>query len=201
MVTSCVELHQRRLRGTLCQQLSQIIIDNSEMLRFGMVGSFPRSAWQYAPVLQTFLSLFLLLCLIPVLSLSHFCDFIHIFTSSLAFFHLTFHLASYGLQYFDFFFLLVSISKILSFSHSFPIWLPCRQIPCLFRPSCLRATALGDTIPDHFWMYLGREQLNTCILLDNSDKPLFHLCQLSFQMFTNWKNVNEFSWRYLVILN
>lgn len=38
------------------------------------------------------------------LSLPHFCDFIHIFTSSLAFFHLTFHLASYGLQYFDFFF-------------------------------------------------------------------------------------------------
>lgn len=35
-----------------------------------MVGSFPRSAWQYAPVLQTFLLLFLPSCLIPVLSLS-----------------------------------------------------------------------------------------------------------------------------------
>lgn len=138
MVTSCVELHQRRLRGTLCQQLSQIIIDNSKMLGLGVAGSFPRSAWQYAPVLQTFLSLFSAFMSYSSslsLSLPHFCDFIHIFTSSLAFFHLTFHLASYGLQYFDFFFFLVSISKILSFSHSFPIWLPHRQIPCVFPSS------------------------------------------------------------------
>lgn len=66
------------------------------------------------------------------LSPPHFCDFIHIFISSLACFHLTFHLASYGLQYFDFFFFLISISKIISFSQSFPIWLPHRQIPCRF---------------------------------------------------------------------
>lgn len=122
MVTPC-EQHQRRARSTFCQQVSQIFIDNSEMLRFRMVGSFPRSAWQYALVLQTFLFLFLPSCLIPALSLSppllglH--SHLHIFTG--LFPPDFFHLASYGLQYLDFFFFLISISKIINSSYSFSI--------------------------------------------------------------------------------
>lgn len=66
---SCVEQHKKRVRSTLCQQVSHKFIDNSKMLRFGMVGSFPRYAWQYALVLYRLFCFFF--CLHVLFQFSH----------------------------------------------------------------------------------------------------------------------------------